>query len=169
MPDPAVHLVARWIDAYYAGRDDDLLAIAHPGIEVHPRVGIGPRRVKGRLELHNWLRDTRGRRSDITAYDLTSLGHDRVLAEARLEGMGVVAIFQVRDDRVARVDMYVSDRELLAQLGAIHERAGHPELHVEMARQDPTPGGTPRPGGRFTRRRPEGPPAEADESVKDAR
>lgn len=43
----------------------------------------------------------------------------RVLAETTLDGTDVVAIFEVRDARIAKVSMYISDRALLEHIGAI--------------------------------------------------
>ena len=43
----------------------------------------------------------------------------RVLAEATLDGTDVVAIFEVRDERIAKVSMFISDRALLEHIGAI--------------------------------------------------
>lgn len=118
MPNADITIVRRWIDAFYAYRDDELMTLAHPDIEVRPRAGQGPRLVEGHDELRSWLASL-PQRSNILEYDLSMLPDGRVLAEATLEGLSVVGLFNAQDGQIRRVVMYVSDRQMLEQFGEI--------------------------------------------------
>jgi hypothetical protein len=120
MADRASQLVCAWIDAYYTKRDEEMISLAHPDIEVRPRVGHGSRQYLGLDGVRSWLEFTRPARSVIESYSTVVLDDGRVLAEATLGGMDVTALFEVRDEKIARVTMYISDRDLLEQLGKIH-------------------------------------------------
>lgn len=119
MPDHRLQLVQQWIDAYYTYRDDDLRALAHPEIEIRPRAGHGERLYTGADGVERWLTDAGPVRTPVTAFSTGMLDDGRVLAEATVDGMAVVGIFEVRDARIAKVAMFVSDRALLETIGAI--------------------------------------------------
>lgn len=119
MIDDPSQLVCAWIDAYYTHRDEAMIPLAHPEIGIRPRVAHGARLYRGIDGLRSWLDYTRSSRSQIDAYSLESLPDGRLLAEAVLEGVPVVALFEIRDDKIAHVTMYISDREMLERLGEI--------------------------------------------------
>lgn len=118
MPTAATELVLEWICAYYEQRDDDLVALAHPEVEIRPRAGQGERLYTGLDGVRRWLADTTPR-SDITAFTVAELPDGRVLAEATLEGIDVVGVFELCDERIRAVTMYISDRRILEELGKI--------------------------------------------------
>lgn len=124
MSERDLQLVQDWIDAYYTHRDADLRALAHPEIEIRPRAGMGERRYTGLDGVDRWLADAGPDRSPITEFSIGMLDDGRVLAEATLDGTPVVGLFDVRDERVAKVAMYVSDRDLLETIGAIDHAPG---------------------------------------------
>ena len=124
MSERDLQLVQSWIDAYYTHRDADLRALAHPDIEIRPRAGHGEQLYTGLDGVERWLADAGPNRSPITDFSTGMLGDGRVLAEATLDGMPVVAIFEVRDERIAKVTMYISDRELLEHIGVIERAPG---------------------------------------------
>jgi hypothetical protein len=119
MSDRPVQIVRRWIDAYYAMRDDEVEAMADAEIQIRPRVGHGARLYEGMSGLRAWLEYTRAARSVIVDYSTELLPDGRVLAESTLEGVPVLALFELRADAVARVTMYISDRTMLERLGEI--------------------------------------------------
>lgn len=119
MSDRDLQLVQHWIDAYYTYRDAELRALAHPDIEIRPRAGQGERLYTGADGVERWLADAGPERSPITEFSTGMLPDGRILAEATLDGTDVVAIFEVRDERIAKVSMFISDRELLEHIGAI--------------------------------------------------
>jgi hypothetical protein len=119
MADRVSELVCAWIDAYYTHRDDDVIGLAHPDIEVRPRVGHGRRLYCGIDGVRSWLEFTRPERSVIESYSTVLLDDGRVLAEATLGDVDVTALFEVRAEKIACVTMYISDRDLLEQLGKI--------------------------------------------------
>jgi hypothetical protein len=47
--------VRGWIDAYAESRDDDLVALAHPEVVLHPRRGQGEREYRGIDGVRRWL------------------------------------------------------------------------------------------------------------------
>lgn len=124
MSDSHVQLVQRWIDAYYTYRDVDLRELAHPEIEIRPRAGHGERLYTGLDGVDRWLADAGPSRSPIAEYSVGMLDDGRVLAEAALEGTPVVGLFEVRDGRIAKVSMFISDRALLERIGAIDRPPG---------------------------------------------
>lgn len=138
--DDGVSLVSAWIDAYYTHRDAEMIPLAHPDIEILPRAGQGDHLYCGIEGVERWLEDTRLRRSRIDHYTLEALPDGRVLGEATLEGLDVLALFEFRDDRIARVAMYITDREMLVRLGELDAARGPRTDHVidlDGARTDP--------------------------------
>lgn len=134
MTDPDQQRVCAWIDAYYSGRDDDLVALAHPDVEIHPRAGMGDRLYVGVAGVRKWLTDTSANRSRIVEFTTGLLPDGRVLAESSLDGTPVCAIFELRDERIVNVAMYVSDPEMLRHIGRIQ---GVPDPMSRQAVTDP--------------------------------
>lgn len=124
MTDRHSQLVCAWIDASYTHRDEDMLPLAHPEIAIRPRAGHGDKLYEGIDGLRRWLAFTRPARSKIDTYSTEILPDGRVLAEATLEDLSVVALFGFRDDRIACVTMYISDREMLERLGEVEAPRG---------------------------------------------
>jgi len=112
-------LARRWITAYSEHRDDDLVALAHPEIVVRPRRGQGARRYQGIDGVRRWLADAGDVRPEYGDLSIEPLDDRRVIAEGSLDGVTVVALIECRDDKVARVSVYLSDRELLERVGVI--------------------------------------------------
>ncbi len=137
MADPASDLVCAWIDAYYSRRDEDMIPLADPEIEIRPRAGHGARLYRGIGGLRRWLRYTGPARSEIDSYSTAVLDDGRILAEATLDGIDVTALFEVRDGRIACVTMYISDSRMLEQIGKIttqpRERSRHRVSGAQMS------------------------------------
>jgi len=57
--------------------------------------------------------------TDIAKEWVSAYVEGRVLVEGTVDGVPVVAVLVVRDDRMAAVSTYVSDREMLERLGLI--------------------------------------------------
>jgi hypothetical protein len=129
MADPACELVNAWIDAYYSKRDEEMILLAHRAIEIRPRPGHGERLHREIDGLQRWLDDTQGTRSAIHTYSTVRLPDGRVLAEATLGEMGLAGLFNVRDEKIAGVTMYISDREMLVQLGKIDSPRASASVH----------------------------------------
>jgi hypothetical protein len=119
MQDRDLDLVCSWIDAYHSHHDEVLLTLAHPEVEIRPRVGQGEKLYRGVEGVRRWLDATRASRPAMGAFSVGTMGGGRVLAEAALEGVHVSALFEIRDDKIAHVEVYLSDPEMLEQLGKI--------------------------------------------------
>jgi hypothetical protein len=117
--DRAVTLTRRWLDAYAAHRDDEMLELAHPAIVVRPRRGQGRREYRGISGVKRWLAE-----ADVSRYvpdDLTirATRDGRSMVELTVEGVPIVAMLDFREDKVSGVNVYLSDRGLLESLDAI--------------------------------------------------
>ena len=119
MRTPDQQLVCAWIDAYYSHRDGELLALAHPDIEIRPRAGQGQRLYTGLEGTRRWLADTAENRLRILEFSTGVLPDGRVLAEATLDDLPVCGVFAFREHLIAAVSMYVSDREMLQRVQTI--------------------------------------------------
>jgi SnoaL-like domain len=130
----SVDLARRWTDAYRAYRDEELVALAHPAIVLRPRRGQGEQDYRGLDGVRRWLADAGTARPETGVVGFEMLEDGRVLAETRIGDAPVIALFEVRDDRISAVSVYLSDRELLQHVGVIREAAaqgrepaaGHP-------------------------------------------
>lgn len=129
MRSPDQQLVCAWIDAYYSHRDGEMLALAHPEIEIRPRAGQGERLYLGHDGVRRWLADTAENRLRILEFSTGVLADGRVLAEAALDDLPVCGVFAFREHLIAGVSMYVTDREMLQRVRTID---GAPE---DVARQ----------------------------------
>jgi hypothetical protein len=115
----SAQLARAWIEAWRDFRDEDVIALAHPDIVLHPRRGQGERMYEGIDGVRRWLADVGSARPRITSLTIDSPSPGRAVAETKFEDFDVIAVFELRDERVAGVAAYLSDRELLEQLGVI--------------------------------------------------
>ena len=107
--------------AYVAGRADDMVALAHDAIVVHPRVGQGERNYHGHDGIRKWL-TTLGTPPPFRLLIVEELDDGRVVVEGTIETDTIVALFEFRDERIVAVASYVSDRVMLERLGRIPAR-----------------------------------------------
>jgi SnoaL-like domain len=115
----SVEIVTQWVRAYVQGRDDDLIALAHEDIVVHPRRGQGEyvyRRLDG---VRRWLVSVGKPPPAFLLGSVEVLDDKRVIVEGSIDGVEVVALFEVREDKIIAVSSYMSDRLLLKRLGRI--------------------------------------------------
>ena len=115
MQERVVALARRWVDAYAGRRDEEMLELAHPEIVIRPRRGQGRREYAG---LRSWLADAETRHvpDDLR---ITATDDGRPILELEVDDVPIVAVLSFRDDKVAEVQVYLSDRDLLRRLGAI--------------------------------------------------
>ncbi len=121
MSEGSADLVRRWIDAYRACRDDDLIELAHPEIVLRPRRGQGEHDYRGVDGVRRWLADVGTSRPETDTMGFETLEDGRVLAETQIDDAPVIALFEIRDDKVRSVSVYLSDRELLQHVGVIRD------------------------------------------------
>ena len=115
-----VEVVRGWIDAYNSGRDDQLVALAHPDVVLRPMRFHGQREYHGIEGVHRLLADIATNRPKFICDDLEALDAHRVLAEGSLQDVGpAINLYHVRDGKIASVQGYLSDRPVLEQLGII--------------------------------------------------
>lgn len=110
-----------WVEAYREFRDDELLAMAHPDVALYPRRGQGLREYHGLDGVRAWLADVGTERPELEVTAAETLADGRALTETTIDGVGVIAVFELRDGLVASVRVYLSDRAMLQQLGLIRE------------------------------------------------
>lgn len=115
-------LVRRWIDAYNAADEAELLDLAHPEIVFRPvRAGADPE-YHGHDGIRQWVRQLARTRHRLRIDTLSVLG-DHLVAEGALdEEMPWVAVFEIRDGHVIFAQGYYSDRESLSRLGKLPSR-----------------------------------------------
>lgn len=119
VPDLSLQVVTDWIHAYYTRRDADLIDLAHPQIELHPRPG-GPTEVyRGRPGIWQWLADTAATRLTVDEFSLARLEDGRILASSHAQGLDVTATFTVAGTLVTHLALYVADVAELQRTGVI--------------------------------------------------
>ncbi len=112
-------IVRSWIEAYAAYRDGDLIELAHPEIVLRPRRGQGEREYHGVDGIRAWLHDVGDSRPELRVVSVDELADGRVVAETLIDGVEVIALFEVRDTRILAVSVYLSDRDMLERLGIL--------------------------------------------------
>jgi hypothetical protein len=124
MADPP-EVIRRWLRALNARDLDGLLALAHPEIVVRPlRFGVRAE-YHGHEGIGEWVAAApAGPR--ISSDLMRVLAPGRVLVEGRIDGLDerFVAIFELRDGLILDARAYLSDRDLLEQLGRIESGSG---------------------------------------------
>jgi SnoaL-like protein len=118
VPTPT-DIAREWVNAYVEGRDEDLVALAHEEIVVRPRRGQGESEYHGIDGVRRWLQHVGKPPPPFRLGTVEPLDEERVLVEGTIDDVGVVAVFVVRDTKMAAVSTYVSDREMLERLGLI--------------------------------------------------
>jgi SnoaL-like domain len=117
--DTSTDVARRWIEAYRDSRDDDLIELAHPEIVLRPRRGQGAREYLGFDGVRDWLADVGGSRPKLSLTAVKALADGRAVAETKLDGVEVIAVFEIRDDRISAVSVYLSNWDMLEWLGVI--------------------------------------------------
>jgi hypothetical protein len=115
----AATLARRWIEAYGDYRDDDLIKLAHPEIVLRPRRGQGARDYHGLDGVRSWLADVGTSRPVLNLVAVAALEDGQVIAETLIDGIDVIALFDIRDDKIFGVSVYLSDRDMVQRLGMI--------------------------------------------------
>jgi hypothetical protein len=115
----AVTLARLWIDAYGAYRDEDLIALAHPQITLRPRRGQGARDYHGLDGVRCWLADVGTSRPELSLVSVEELEDGQLIAATVLEGVDVIALFEIRDEKIFCVSVYLSDLDTVRHLGII--------------------------------------------------
>jgi hypothetical protein len=136
MTDP-IELAQRWIEAFNARDADELLAVAHPEIVLRPlRWGVRSE-YRGHAGVREWFAaiEASPEATTVTPDRLRLFGRDRVVVEGEIDGVDArfVALYALRDDRLAEVHAYMSDREMLEQLGLLDEPAAPDESGRERS------------------------------------
>jgi len=121
--DEPLELVRRWLSAFNARDEDALLAVAHPEIVLRPlRWGVRAE-YRGHDGVREWLETIAANpgSSTVSWTTIEPLLNGRVLVEGVVDadGTGFVGLYELREQRIAGVRGYLSDRALLAQLGLI--------------------------------------------------
>jgi hypothetical protein len=117
--DRSADVARRWIEAYRDYRDDDLLALAHPQIVLRPRRGQGAREYLGLDGVRDWLDDVGSSRPRLSVIAVKALQDGRAVAETTLDDVEVIAVFEICDDKISAVSVYLSDCDMLEWLGVI--------------------------------------------------
>ena len=122
MADP-LELIERWLEGFNDRDEERLLAVAHPDIVLRPMRWVPHAEYRGHAGVRAWLADmlASGNDATVTPDTVRSLGEGRVAVEGVLDDLALrfVGIYEIRDDRIAAVRAYLSDPELLAQLGIL--------------------------------------------------
>ena len=121
MSEGSVDLVRQWTAAYDEYRDTALFALAHPDIVIHPRRGQGATEYRGPVGLRQWLDAVGMGRPTLTVVSFEDLDDGRVIAESLIDDVSVIGVFEIRDEQVFSVAVYMSDREMLEQVGIIRD------------------------------------------------
>jgi hypothetical protein len=119
----SVEVVGRWLAAFNARDERALLATAHAQIVVRPlRWGVRSE-YRGHDGVRDWLHTLAANpeASTLSTTTIQPLPDGRVLAEGAVDhdGAAFVGLYVVRDELIAEVHGYLSDRALLEQLGLI--------------------------------------------------
>ena len=114
-----VEIVTQWVRAYVQGRDDDLIALADEDIVVHPRRGQGEYVYRGLDGVRRWLVSVGKPPPPFQLSSVEVLDDKRVIVEGSIDAVEVVALFEVRQDKIIAVSSYMSDRPMLERLGRI--------------------------------------------------
>jgi hypothetical protein len=130
MTDP-VELAQRWIDAFNARDVDGMLAVAARDIVVRPlRWGVHSE-YRGHAGIRAWLAAVAAtpEATTVTPDAVRLLSRERIVVEGVIDGADArfVVLYGVRDGLLAEVRAYMSDSELLDQLGLLDEPAAAPE------------------------------------------
>lgn len=96
-----------------------MVALAHEDIVVHPRRGRGEPEYRGLDEVRDCLTAIGDAPPPFRLDTVEALDDGRVIACGSIDGVSVVAVFETCDQKVIAVTAYVSDRELLHDLGRI--------------------------------------------------
>ena len=122
--DRSADVARRWIEAYRDYRDDDLIELAHPEIVLRPRRGQGEREYLGLEGVRDWLADVGSSRPKLDVVAVKALQDGRAVAETTIDGVEVIAVFEIRDDRISAVSVYLSTWDMLEWLGVIGVASG---------------------------------------------
>lgn len=69
--------------------------------------------------IRAWLHDVGDSRPELRVVAVDELADGRVVAETLIDGVEVIALFEVRDTRIPAVSVYLSDRDMLERLGIL--------------------------------------------------
>lgn len=112
-------LARRWVEAFGAQRDDELVELAHPEIVIEARWGSGAGSYRAHEGVRAWLAAVGTVRPPVTLVSVETLRDGRALTQSRIEGATAIGIFEIRDGRISAVAGYLSDRALLEAVGVI--------------------------------------------------
>jgi ketosteroid isomerase-like protein len=127
----AVRLARRYVAAYNDRDLGAMLAVQHEDVVSYPSRLFGRRRrLAGREEVRTWWEAmvATGRGHEVVVADVRQLGPDRVaiLGEVRDRGELLTpwaVVIRVRDGLILESRAYLSDAELLEQVGLLGEPA----------------------------------------------
>jgi len=115
----SAEVVRQWVDAYVEGRDEDLVALTADDVVIRPRRGQGDHTYRGHDGVRRWLVSVGKPPPPFRTKVIETLDDARVVVEGAIEALEVVALFEVRDGKVASVSSYATDRTMLEHLGRI--------------------------------------------------
>lgn len=122
MADPC-ELVRRWLAAFNARDEAALLHLAHPDIVLRPLRWVSGKEYRGHDGVRRWIADLAAspHASTLTPTRIQLTDSGLVVAEGMLDSdpVAFTGLFEIRDGLLATVRSYMSDRELLADLGLL--------------------------------------------------
>jgi SnoaL-like protein len=113
------NVVRAWCAAYTEGRGEDMLAVAHEDILVQPRRGQGEREYRGLDGLREYIAVIGVPPPPFRLDRVEELADGRLLAVGQIHGTSVCAVFTIEDAKVRSVASYVTDPDLLHEIGRI--------------------------------------------------
>jgi ketosteroid isomerase-like protein len=120
--DP-IEPIRRWLEGFNARDVERMVAVAHPEIELRPMRWVQRAEYRGHAGVRQWLADitASGHDSTVSAETIRSAPDGRIVVEGAVsdDGGRFIALYEVRDDRIASVRAYLSDRELLEHVGLL--------------------------------------------------
>ena len=119
MSQENVELTRRGVQAFNDRDLDALLAMLEDDVEIVPILAAMEGGYRGHDGVRRWLVSVGKPPPPFRTKVIETLDDARVVVEGAIEALEVVALFEVRDGKVASVSSYATDRTMLEHLGRI--------------------------------------------------